>query len=158
MSNFKIIKLIDKNSPYLPKLIEWQNNWWGKRDGYIKDEVICFMENMLGDARIPQTYIAIVDDEVVGCYQFEMCDLAIRPDIYPWLANVYIDKNHRGKGYCRQLMESVKENARKTGLHELYLYTEHQGLYEKFGWTLIEKIDTFTKTPRLQSLYRLEIE
>ena len=38
----------------------------------------------------------------------------------------------------------------------VYLYTSHQGLYEKFGWTFVEEVDTFLK-PRMQRLYRLDL-
>ena len=84
-----------------------------------------------------------------------MEDLFSRPDIYPWLANVYIDKAYRAYGYGRVLLNSVKKTAEKAGLKELYLFTTHEGLYEKFGWDFIQEIDTFLE-PRTQRLYRLD--
>ena len=54
-------------------------------------------------------------------YQFAYEDISIRPDIYPRLANVYIDEKYRNKGLCRKAMETVKENAKKNlDFNEIY--------------------------------------
>jgi GNAT superfamily N-acetyltransferase len=71
------------------------------------------MKHSLQENRLPQTYGIFVDNKIVGMYQFAYEDLSIRPDIYPWLANVYIDEAYRNKGLCRKMMETVKENAEK---------------------------------------------
>ena len=47
-------------------------------------------------------------------------DLNVRPDIYPWLCNLYIDEEYRNKGYGRILLESVKGIAKsKLDFNEL---------------------------------------
>ena len=81
----------------------------------------------------------------------------IRPNLYPWLANLYLAPEYRGKGYSCFLIGAVKEEAEKAGLHELFLYTAHEGLYERYGWEFCGMVDTFRKTPRMQRLYRLRI-
>ena len=59
-------------------------------------------------------------------YQFSYEDLSIRPDIYPWLANVYIDEKFRKKGYGRKLLENVRNTAKENiNFDEIFLYTEH---------------------------------
>ena len=92
-------------------------------------------------------------------YQLSMSDdLDSRPDIYPWLINVYVDEKFRGKNVCRQLMITVNENAKKAGLTELFLYTKHKGLYEKFGWDFVEEVKTFKDDSPIERLYRLKIK
>ena len=54
-------------------------------------------------------------------------------------------------------MNTVKENAKELGLTELYLYTKHIGLYEKFGWKFIEEVKTFKDDSPVERLYKLEI-
>jgi len=111
----------------------------------------------LNTTRLPQTFAALDNGKPVGMYQLSMSDdLAGRPDIYPWLINVYVDEACRGKNICRFMMETVKENAAKAGLTELYLYTHHVGLYEKFGWRFIEYVDTF-KGGEKERLYKMDI-
>ncbi len=55
-------------------------------------------------------------------------------------------------------MESVKENAQNyISSNELWLYTKHIGLYEKFGWKYVSDIDTYSKEQKIQRLYKLEL-
>lgn len=114
---------------------------------------------MCKDNRLPQTFIALIKDEPVGMYQISMSDdLVSRPYIYQWLVNIYVDEKRRGNGICRKLMNTVKENAKSISLNELYLYTKHVGLYEKFGWKFIEKVNTFKDDSSMERLYKLDIE
>lgn len=54
-------------------------------------------------------------------------------------------------------MLSVKANAKAAGLPELYLYTKHIGLYEKFGWEFLEEVPTFREDSPVERLYHLNI-
>lgn len=55
-------------------------------------------------------------------------------------------------------MESVKENARNNiNSNELWLYTKHINLYEKFGWKYVSDIDTYNQEQKIQRLYKLEL-
>lgn len=155
----KIIKLEDSNNLIFEKICEWNYNWWGIRDGKSFEEVRCYLDHSLNKDRLPQTYVALIGEEPAGMYQLSMSDdLFSRPDIYPWLINVYVDEKFRGKNVCRELMNTVNENVKKANLHELYLYTNHIGLYEKFGWKLVEEVKTFRKDSPIERLYRLEIK
>lgn len=155
----KIIKLVDKNHPIFEKICEWNYHWWGLRDGKSFEEVRCNLEHSLNEVRLPQTFVAMIGDEPAGMYQLAMFDdLESRPDLYPWLINVYVDEKFRGKNVFRTLMNTVNENAKKANLNELYLYTKHMGLYEKFGWKFIGEVQTFRKDSQIERLYKLEIQ
>lgn len=51
----------------------------------------------------------------------------------PWYATLYVKKEYRGLGYAQILNESILREACKRGFKEIYLKTELQGFYEKFG-------------------------
>ena len=155
----KIIRLEDSNNYIFDKICEWNYNWWGIRNNNSFEEVKCYLEYSLCTERLPQTYVALINNEPVGMYQLSMHDdLDIRPDIYPWLVNVYVDEKFRGKNVCRELMNTVKQNAKKAKITELFLYTKHIGLYEKFGWKFVEEVKTFKSDSPIERLYKLEIE
>lgn len=103
------------------------------------------------------TFGLYLQGKLIGMYQFTNSDLFVRPDVYPWLANVWLDPAYRGRGYGRRMLATVEEHA-KTYLRapELYLFTQHTGLYEKFGWRFAGEIDTHL-APRMQRLYRLPL-
>lgn len=154
----KIIKLEEADNYIFDKICDWNYNWWGKRDNNSFEEVRCYMEHSLCNNKMPQTFVALIENEPVGMYQISMSDdLYSRPDIYPWLVNVFVDEEYRGKGICRQLMNTVSENAKKLNIDELYLYTKHIGLYEKFGWEFVEQVKTFRKESPIERLYKLKI-
>lgn len=156
-----MIKRIEESKGEIfDKIVEWNYAWWGEKNGISYEQVRCQMEHSLctGD-RLPQTFVEIIDDKPVGMYQLSMVDdLAGRPDVYPWLINVYVDEAERGKNICRRLMESVPQKAKEAGITELFLYTSHVGLYEKFGWKLVEFVDTFKPNAPKERLYKLIID
>lgn len=154
----EIIRLEDSDNYIFDKICEWNYSWWGIRNNDSFESVKCYLEHCLCKERLPQTFVALIDGEPVGMYQLSMSDdLDSRPDIYPWLINVYVDEKFRGKNVCRKLMNTVRENAKKANLVELFLYTKHIGLYEKFGWTFVEEVKTFKDDSPIERLYRLEI-
>lgn len=156
--DIEIKQLIDIDETTLNTITTWMYNWWGIKDGYSFDGVKCFMEHSLQKDRLPQTYGLFIDNKIIGMFQLTYEDLNVRPDIYPWLANVYIDEEYRTKGYGRKLLESVKEIAKNhLSFKEIYLYTKHKNLYEKFGWEYVSEIDTFNEESRIESLYKLDL-
>ena len=141
----------------LEKMTGWMHGWWGPQEGYCHDAVRVYLARGIHSQTLPQTYGMYLDGRLIGMYQFTRGDLFVRPDLSPWLANVYVDEPFRKGGYGRQMLSTVLENARANlQTDAVYLYTSHQGLYEKFGWTFVEEVDTFLK-PRMQRLYRLDL-
>lgn len=154
----EIIKLEESNNLFFDKICDWYYNWLGIKNNESIEEIKCTFEHSLCKDKLPQTFVALIDGEPAGMYQLSMSDdLNSRPDLYPWLINVYVDEKFRGRNVARELMNTVKENAKKLGLTELYLYTKHIGLYEKFGWKFIEEVKTFKDDSPVERLYKLEI-
>ena len=88
--------------------------------------------------------------------KYDNSSQANRPDIYPWLTNVYVDEKFRGQGISKILLNSVADNARALGLSKLYLYTKHTNLYERYGWRFVEDVETFEE-PHIQQLFELDL-
>lgn len=155
----EVIRLEREDNEIFDKVCEWNYNWWGKKNNKSMEEVRCFFAHSICTDKLPQTYVAIDDEGVpVGMYQLSMSDdLFSRPDIYPWLINVFVDENYRGRHYSKVLMETVREKARDAGIETLYLYTSHVGLYEKFGWEFYEEVKTFNEESPTERLYKLDI-
>ena len=152
----QVKQITELNDDLLNLITYWMYNWWGIEDGYSYEAVRKRMEYSCNAELLPQTYGLFLDEQLIGMYQFTLEDIFVRPDLYPWLACVYIDKAYRGKGYGRILMESVSKNAMKNLPYDnLYLYTKHIGLYEKYGWDYVSDVDTFKSNNPIQRLYKL---
>ena len=151
-------QLINIDDEILNIITKWNYEWWGESLNCNYEKVKCFLKYSMQKERIPQTYGLFLDDEIIGMCQFLYEDLDVRPDIYPWLANVYIDEKYRNKGYGRILIDNATKVAHNViKFNELFLYTKHIGLYEKFGWKYIGDIDTFKDESRIERLYKLDI-
>ena len=152
MDKIIIKKIVSPTKEILDITTRWMYEWWGVDDNYKYDDVYTYMKNSFNKEKLPQTFIMYLDDKIIGMYQITYRDLFIRPDVYPWIANVYIDSRYRKKGYGKILIDSIKEQVKdNTTLDRVFLYTDHKNLYEKYGWQLIETIDDKNK------LYKLNI-
>ena len=67
------------------------------------------------------------------------CTLAEKDDIQPteltpWIGFVYTFPQHRGHRYSGGLLSHAEEKARVQGADRVHISTNHNGLYEKFGY------------------------
>jgi len=84
--------------------------------------------------------IALEGDQLLGGAALARADLALRPDLGPWLACVFVSLEVRGQGLAERLIEGISQAAKQQGFARLYLYTQNkQGYYAKRGWTLLER-------------------
>lgn len=58
----------------------------------------------------------------------------------PWIGFVYTFPEFRGQGCCRKLMGYAEKEAALLGWHEVYVATDHVGLYERLGYEYIENV------------------
>ncbi|MBR7111182.1 MAG: GNAT family N-acetyltransferase [Clostridia bacterium] len=147
------IRQITSKSEEFFAITNWFKSWWRKEENLTCDETQAIMENSICVTEFPRTYALFVDKKVVGAFQFTLFDLHVTPNIYPWLANVYVDEGERGKGYSKYLLEGAVQKAKEIGFKKLWLFTSHVGLYERYGFEFVKEVDTFTKNPRIQRIY-----
>lgn len=146
-----------KNLDHIEKMTNWMYNWWAKDEGFTFEQVKMYMSHSINKKKLPKTFGLFLNKELIGIYQFTNEDLFVRPDIYPWLANVHIDEKYRGNGYGGIMLSTIKKMAKKElDSNYLYLFTTHNGLYEKYGFEFVEEQETFLK-PNIQRLYRLKL-
>lgn len=147
-------------------LCNWFYHWWGKKYGRSKEYVTSYVRrNVLASKNgnsnntfgIPEVYGIYQDGNFAGTFSFTMCDTEERTDLYPWLADVYIDEEYRGQGISRFLIKSSIRVAKEKGLKCLYCYTAHDSLYEKYGFKFVELIPTEDKEEFYERLYKIDL-
>lgn len=161
MQGKDLVMEIRKLTSYTPAELNlvsgWMQAWWGEAGGYSPEQVRAYLLHAACENRIPQTYAAYHGGLLAGIYHIAMEDLFVRPDLYPWLCNVYVSPAHRGCDIGRALLQSVPGAMRSLGIERLHLYTTHESLYEKFGWTYAGPLHTFEQMQDLQRLYILQL-
>ncbi|WP_156889740.1 GNAT family N-acetyltransferase [Paenibacillus harenae] len=106
---------------------------WGTDKNY-KFYYDCMLHSMKTESDLPRFYIAVQNDSIIGTYALLRNDLISRQDILPWLACLYIVPEYRGRNMGAELLQHALHETRKMGYNSLYLCTDLEGYYEKYGW------------------------
>ena len=54
-------------------------------------------------------------------------------NLTPWYATMYVKKEYRGFGYSKVLNNAILKEAKNRGFDKIYLKSELNNYYEKFG-------------------------
>lgn len=155
---FKIRQIIDSDDPVLETVCKWIFQWWEENDAVEQEKIRATYKRSVFEDRIPQTYVAYYDGVPVGTFQLAMADnnASVRPDVYPWLKNVYVIPEFRSRGCAGKMMEYAVEKINKLGQKKFFLFTHLVGFYEQFGWEFVEVFDTCDPWLKQQRLYKLQ--
>ena len=64
-------------------------------------------------------------------------DFYNRKDLTPNVCAVYTEKEYRGQGIARQLLDIVVKDMKSKGITPIYLVTNHVNFYERYGWEFL---------------------
>ena len=128
---------------FAPVLARWHYDEW--RDllpQWSYDEAMTDLQSHTGRACIPTTFVALIDEKVVGSASLILDDFEAVRHLSPWMASVFVIPEQRGKGIGRTLVERVVAEARHLQVPKLYLFTAGQkGYYDKLGWAFYQDAD-----------------
>ena len=90
-----------------------------------------------GDKVIPQWYVALEQDEIIGGLGVIENDFHDRKDLTPNVCAVFTEEGYRGQGIAGNLLNMVVNDMKSKGISPIYLITDHIGFYEKYGWEFL---------------------
>lgn len=78
-----------------------------------------------------------------GMNLISFCTLAEKDDIQPtdltpWIGFVYTFPPYRGHRYWGELLRRAEDLAKADNAENIYISTNHDGLYEKYGFTFLK--------------------
>lgn len=86
------------------------------------------------DNSIPQWYVVVRGERIIaGCGVIEN-DFHERNDLTPNVCAVYVEEEYRNQGIAGFMLQYVCEDMASLGFRTLYLLTDHNGFYERYGW------------------------
>ncbi|MCI9337910.1 MAG: GNAT family N-acetyltransferase [Lachnospiraceae bacterium] len=83
---------------------------------------------------VPQWYLAVEEDRIVGGLGVIENDYHNRPDLAPNVCAVFVEEAYRCRGIAGELLETVCSDMAAQGVEPLYLLTDHDSFYERYGW------------------------
>jgi GNAT superfamily N-acetyltransferase len=108
-------------------------NQWGSKESYMfyKD---CILHSYKTEEDVPRFYIAIANEKIIGTFAILRNDINSRQDLTPWLACLYVDPAFRGRELGGEFLQFALQEAAVKGYKKLYLATDLEKYYEKYGW------------------------
>ncbi|TYQ17958.1 UNVERIFIED_CONTAM: putative acetyltransferase [Acetivibrio alkalicellulosi] len=131
--DFEIIG-IRENSEYLEKAIDYFTEKWGMDRRIYED---CMSNSITAKSPLPRWFLMLNNNKIIGSYGLITNDFISRQDLYPWICALYVEENFRGNMLGAKLIEHGRIEAAKLGYKKIYLSTDHNGYYERYGWVHI---------------------
>ena len=95
-------------------------------------------------------------DELISYCTFAEKDDIQPTDLTPWVGFVYTFPEHRGHRYAGLLFDEVERLAKEQQVTEVYLSTNHIGLYEKYGWEFFGMMEDMDGEPSRVYVKRIQ--
>lgn len=130
---YKIIRLADR-----PEIKEQAAQWFHEKwkiplEAYLES----MEESLTGKGPVPQWYVAVEDDRIIGGMGVIENDFHDRKDLTPNVCAVYTEEDRRGRGVAGALLNDVCADMKERGIDTLYLLTDHDSFYERYGWEFL---------------------
>ena len=144
-----IYNLKDKQK-YIEEISILTQKEWGKK-GLSKEEFEEKVKNKIKKIRLNfnnpnYCKLILLDNEfLIGFISIFPKDGEERTDLSPWYSTMYVKEEYRGKGYSKILNNAIIAEARKRNISRLYLKTELENYYEKFGAKFLEVLSSGEK-------------
>lgn len=127
---YQIVRLIDR-----PDMKEQAARWFHEKWGIPMEAYLDSMEQCLtGDRPVPQWYLAVEDLRIIGGMGVIENDFHDRKDLAPNVCAVYTEEDRRCRGVAGALLNHVCRDMALQGIETLYLVTDHETFYERYGW------------------------
>ena len=137
------IEHLGKHRSAIPEIVSWLHNEWGHLGPDVSlSKLASIYENRTSPHQIPETFVALLDDEIVGTASIVDHDMSTRMDLSPWLAAVYVKAECRGAGVGSQLVQALMDEIALLGLKRFYLFTPNRAsFYARLGWQVTEEAE-----------------
>lgn len=128
--NYQITRLTDKPE-IKTQAAQWFHEKWNiPLSAYLESMEECLAQK----SPVPQWYVALENDEIVGGLGVIENDFHDRKDLTPNVCAVYTEKEKRCNGIAGALLHYVCADMKEKGIDTLYLITDHTSFYERYGW------------------------
>ncbi len=127
---YEIINLLDRQDLKEEAANWFSSKWRAPKEAYLESMEECFTEKN----PVPQWYVAIEEGRIIGGLGVIENDFHERKDLAPNVCAVFVEEDRRCNGIAGALLNHVCEDMKNKGIDTLYLLTDHNSFYERYGW------------------------
>lgn len=144
--NYQILKLRDHAAWKKDAAAWFHEKWHIPREAYLESIEECLANSFLPEAvpaeggakaAVPQWYLAVAGDRILGGLGVIENDFHDRKDLAPNVCAVYVEEDCRCQGIAGKLLDTVCRDMQELGIGTLYLLTDHTSFYERYGWEFL---------------------
>lgn len=128
---------------------EWADNKENDKENRIAKKIEKIKSNLKNDDFCK--LILLSNDKLIGFISIFSNDCVECINLTPWYATMYVKKEYRGNRYSKILNDAILEESRRRNYKEIFLKTDLNNYYEKFGAKFIKNLSNGEK------LYRFEL-
>lgn len=130
MCEYHIMNLREKPQ-WKQKAAQWFHEKWNVPvDAYLES----IEESLNSENPVPQWYLAVKEEQIIGGIGVIENDFHDRKDLTPNVCAVYVEEEFRCRGIAGKMLETVCRDMKEKGIDMLYLITDHDSFYERYGW------------------------
>lgn len=113
---------------------QWFHSKWNiPMEAYLESMEQCLKK----ERAVPQWYVTVDGDRIVGGLGVIENDFHDRKDLTPNVCAVYVEEEYRCRGIAGKLLDFVCRDMKEKGIDTLYLLTDHDSFYERYGWEFL---------------------
>lgn len=136
------IENLELHREHIATLAAWHHAEWGHLyEDWTPEMAHAELSSHGGPGRLPTSLLLLEDGRLLGSVSLVLEDAPeFCSEGSPWLANLYVLPEVRGRGLGVSLVKAAVTLAASQGIPELFLFTpEHSGFYQRLGWRVITR-------------------
>lgn len=122
---------IQEHPELAQKAAAWFHEKWGIPEAAYRESMA---DCLKASGPVPQWFVAVDGERIIGGLGLIENDFHDRKDLTPNVCAVFVEPEYRGQGIAGQLLNMVCREMNKLGVDTLYLLTDHDSFYERYGW------------------------
>jgi GNAT superfamily N-acetyltransferase len=115
----------------IPEAAAWFSQKWCIPEEAYRQSMA---DSLLPGAVVPRWYVGLDGERIVAGIGVIENDFHNRLDLTPNVCAVYVEPEYRNQGIAGRMLDHVCQDMKKEGIDTLYLLTDHDSFYERYGW------------------------
>lgn len=130
MEQYEILDL--RRQPHrIPEAAAWFCQKWQVPEQAYLDSMA---ESLTPGTAVPRWYVLCHGEKLVAGIGVIENDFHDRKDLTPNVCAVFVEPEYRNRGIAGQMLDHVCREMNAEGIDTLYLLTDHDSFYERYGW------------------------